>query len=278
MTATNKTRSDLPRLGPEFFIYPLLCGPSMVAKGSLVKVDYEAWTEEGELFDTTKRDVATANGKYNPDVVYEPLPVLVGAGRVIPGFDEALQAAEVGKEVDVTIPAGKAFGERDPSKVDTIPMREFQKQEVAPYPGMRLQHQNRMATVTSISAGRVRVDYNNPLAGKGLRYKFTIVEEVADPVQKVKAFIEIAYGQGRAEGFKVEPRGDAVDVTLPDSCKYDQRWFVAKYRLVSDLRNHAGFRTTRFIEEYVTEEPRPTTDVGETHVHADGTVHAGPAH
>jgi FKBP-type peptidyl-prolyl cis-trans isomerase 2 len=253
----------------------------MVAKGSLVRVDYDAWTEEGELFDTTKRDVATAHGKYNQDVVYEPLPVLVGSGRVIPGFDEALQGADVGKEMDVSIPADKAFGPRDPAKVDTIPLREFQKQEVAPYPGMRLQHQGKMATVTNVSPGRVRVDYNNPLAGKSLRYKFTIVEEIADPVQKVKGFIELAYGQGRSDGFKIDAHGDAVDLTLPDSCKYDQRWFVAKYRLVSDLRNYAGYRTTRFIEEYVTEEPRAPAGVtpeGEAHTHADGTVHAGPAH
>jgi FKBP-type peptidyl-prolyl cis-trans isomerase 2 len=246
----------------------------MVAKGSLVRVDYEAWTEEGELFDTTKRDVAKAHGKFNEEVVYEPLPVLVGSGRVIPGFDEALLAADVGKEVDVSIPPEKAFGPRDPSKTDTIPLREFQKQDVQPYPGMRLQHQGKMATVVNVSPGRVRVDYNSPLAGKSLRYKFTVTEEVLDPVQKVRAFIELAYGQGRADGFKVEAKGDALDVTLPDSCKYDQRWFVAKYRLVSDLRTYAGYRTTRFIEEYVTEEGRPTL----THTHADGTVHEGPSH
>ncbi|HUR68314.1 MAG TPA: FKBP-type peptidyl-prolyl cis-trans isomerase [Candidatus Thermoplasmatota archaeon] len=253
----------------------------MVAKGSLVRVDYEAWTEEGELFDTTKRDVAKANGKFDENVVYEPLPVLVGAGRVIPGFDEALQGADVGKEVDVTIPSEKAFGPRDPDRVDTIPLRDFQKQEVVPYPGLRLQHQGKMATVASVSAGRVRIDYNNPLAGKSLRYKFQVVEDIHEPQQKVRGFIEMAYGQGRAADFKVDAQGDVVSITLPDSCKYDQRWFVAKYRLVSDLRTYAGFRTTRFVEEYVTEEPRPTqtgAPEGETHTHADGTVHAGPAH
>ena len=255
----------------------------MVQKGALVRVDYEAWTEDGELFDTTKRDVAKEHGKHNEEVVYEPLPVLVGTGRVIPGFDEALQAAEVGKEQDVTIPAEKAFGPHDPAKVDVIPLREFQKQEVTPYPGMRLQHQGRMATVTNVSPGRVRVDYNPPLAGKSLRYKFTITEEITSPEDKVKGFVELAYGQGRADGFKVDVQGDAVNLTLPDSCKYDQRWFVAKYRLVSDLRTYAGFRTTRFIEEYVTEEPKaqaePTGEHGgETHTHADGTVHAGRAH
>ena len=252
----------------------------MVSKGSLVRVDYEAWTEDGELFDTTRRDVAKANNKFDENVVYEPLPVLVGAGRVIPGFDEALEHADVGKEQDVTVPSEKAFGPRDPERVDTIPLREFQKQEVVPYPGMRLQHQNRMATVVSVSAGRVRIDYNSPLAGKALRYKFTIVEEVTEPAEKVRRFIELAYGQGRAGDFKVVVNGDKADVTLPDSCKYDQRWFVAKYRLVSDLRTYAGIRTTRFIEEYVTEEPRPTqtAESGASHTHADGTVHAGPAH
>ena len=252
----------------------------MVSKGSLVRVDYEAWTEDGELFDTTKRDVAKANNKFDENVVYDPLPVLVGAGRVIPGFDEALVQADVGKEVDVSIPSEKAFGPRDPERVETIPLREFQRQEVVPYPGMRLQHQNKMATVVSVSAGRVRIDYNNPLAGKSLRYKFTIVEEVTDPGEKVRRFIELAYGQGRAADFKVVAHGEVADITLPDSCKYDQRWFVAKYRLVSDLRTYAGIRTTRFIEEYVTEEPRPTQTAGaeESHTHADGTVHAGPAH
>lgn len=253
----------------------------MVAKGTLVKVEYEAWTEEGELFDTTKRDLAREHGKFNDNVVYEPLPILVGSGRVIPGFDEALQAADVGKETEVSIPAEKAFGPHDPNKTDVIPLREFQKQDVAPYPGMRLQHQGRMATVVSVSPGRVRIDYNSPLAGKALRYKFTVTEEVTEADKKVKAFIELAYGQGRAEDFKVEASGDVVTITLPDSCKYDQRWFVAKYRLVSDLRTYAGIRTTRFIEEYVTEEPRPTetgAPAGETHTHADGTVHAGPAH
>ncbi|MEA3199274.1 MAG: hypothetical protein QOE90_702 [Thermoplasmata archaeon] len=249
----------------------------MVAAGTLVKVDYEAWTEDGELFDTTKRDVAKAHNKFSEEIVYEPLPVLVGSGRVIPGFDEALQAAKTGEAQEVTIPPTKAFGEKDPNKVDTIPLREFQKQEVNPYPGMRLQHQGKMATVVAVSPGRVRVDYNPPLAGKSLTYKFTITQEITDPVEKVKGFIELAYGQGRADGFQIDAQGDRVTITLPDSCKYDQRWFVAKYRLVSDLRTFAGMKTTRFVEEYATTETAAAA-TGETHTHADGTVHAGPAH
>ena len=40
-----------------------------------------------------------------------------------------------------------------------------------------------------------------------LDHKFTIVDEVTDPVEKVKAFIELAYGQGRSDGFKIDAQG-----------------------------------------------------------------------
>ncbi|HWG90544.1 MAG TPA: peptidylprolyl isomerase [Candidatus Thermoplasmatota archaeon] len=230
----------------------------MVNKGSIIKVDYEAWTSEGTLFDTTHKEVAKANNSYNEEVVYEPLPVVVGVGRVIPGFDRALQEANVGEEKEIVIPAKDAFGERDPSKFETLSLREFQKREVNPYPGMRFQSEGRTGTVVSVTPGRVRVDFNSPLAGKDLRYKFKIVEEVSDQVEKVKTLIDLNYGQGRSGGFGVTVNGTEVDMKLPDSCKYDQRWFIAKYRLVADLRNHAGFKTMRFVEEYDTPEAQAT--------------------
>lgn len=227
----------------------------MVEKGSIIRVDYEAWTSEGELFDTTKKDVAKANHAFQEETVYEPLPIVVGVGRVIPGFDAALLAAKAGEEADVTVPPAEAFGERDASKVETFALREFQKRDMEPRPGQRIQHENRVGTVVSVSAGRVRIDFNPPLAGKTLRYKFTVKSEVVDPVEKVRTLIELNYGQGRADGFGVEVEGSEVTIKLPDSCKYDSRWFVAKYRLVSDLRAYAGAKTMRFVEEYTTDEP-----------------------
>ena len=110
-----------------------------------------------------------------------------------------------------------------------------------------------------MTPGRVRVDFNPPLAGKTLRYKFTIKEVVADPAAKVKTLVELNYGQGKADGFEVEAKGDLFTIKLPDACKYDSRWFVAKYRLVADLRAHAGAKTIRFVEEYTTEEPKAET-------------------
>lgn len=253
----------------------------MVHKGSIIRVDFSAWTaDNNELFDTTSREVAKSANQVNEKATYGPMPAIVGVGRLIPGFDKALLEAAVGEERTIDIPATEGFGEKDSSKIETVAMKEFQKQEVQPYPGMRVNFQGKMGTVASVSAGRVRIDYNPVFAGKTLRYQFKVLEEVADPVQRVKALIELDYGMNRSEGFGVTVDGDVATIQLPDSCKYDQRWFVAKYRLVSDLRQYAGVKTVRFVEEYVTEEaPVPDTPAVEApHSHEHGAEAAAHQH
>ncbi len=227
----------------------------MVTKGAFIRVDFDAWTADGDLFDTTSKDVARQASKVSESVPYGPMPAIVGVGRLIPGFDKALLDATVGETREVVIPPSEAYGDRDPAKVETVPLRDFQKQEVAPFPGMRVNYQGKSGTVTSVSPGRVRIDYNAALAGKTLKYRFAIREEIEDAAAKARAIIELDYGQSRAEGFDVQLAGDVATIKLPDSCKYEQRWFIAKYRIVSDLRQYAGVKTVRFLEEYVTEEP-----------------------
>ncbi|HLE95918.1 MAG TPA: peptidylprolyl isomerase, partial [Candidatus Thermoplasmatota archaeon] len=125
--------------------------------------------------------------------------------------------------------------------------------------------------------GRVRVDFNHPFAGKVLKYRFRVVEEVTDPVARARVLVDMDYGQGRAEGFEIKIDGDTVELGLPDSCKYDQRWFVAKYRLVSDLRSYAGAKTIRFVETYA-DTPALAEEPGhEGHGHEPGEHQDEPA-
>ncbi|MHB8586924.1 MAG: FKBP-type peptidyl-prolyl cis-trans isomerase [Thermoplasmatota archaeon] len=257
----------------------------MVEKGSLVRVDYEAWTEEGELFDTTVKELARKHEGFREDAVYEPLPIIVGAGRVIPGFDAALERAAVGKEEEVVIPASQAYGDRDPSKIETMSLRKFQERDVDPRPGMRITIDNRPGTVIAVTAGRVRVDFNPPLAGKGLKYKFTVLEQVNDPVAKIRSIVEMDYGLGRGKDFEIDYADGAATIKVPDGCKYDQRWFVLKYRVVADLRTYGGVKTIRFVEEYTSAEPTtgsseaPSEEVAapeeeHTHSHATPATHS----
>ena len=42
-----------------------------------------------------------------------------------------------------------------------------------------------------------------------------------------------------------------MEIVLPDVCKYDEEWFLSKYRVVSDLRELLDMTSIRFVEEYV---------------------------
>jgi FKBP-type peptidyl-prolyl cis-trans isomerase 2 len=226
-------------------------------KGTIVRVEYDAWAD-GELFDTTSAETAKASNKYAEDAYYGPLPIIVGAGRVVQGFDQALLEAKVGEEKEVEIPPEKAFGQRDPNKLETLSVREFQKREVDPEPGMRIAWEGKgRGTIVSVTAGRVRVDFNPPLAGKALKYKFKVLEELAQPEAKVRAVLDNDYGYGKSEGFGVKVEGTTVDLVLPDGCKFDPRWSAAKYVVVADLRRYAGLTRVRLVEEYEPPEPPP---------------------
>ena len=224
-------------------------------KGTIVRVNYDAFAD-GELFDTTSAETAKANNKYKEDAFYGALPMILGAGRVVPGFDAALLKADVGKEQEVEIAPEQGFGPRDPSKVETVALREFLKRDVEPEPGMRVEWEGKgRGTVTSVTAGRVRLDFNPMLAGKILKYKFTVTEVVETPEQKVRAILDNDYGYGRGESFGVKVDGATAELVVPDGCKFDPRWPVSKYVIVADLRRYAGITKIRLVEEYEPPEP-----------------------
>lgn len=227
-----------------------------VSKGDVVKLEYDAWVDDsGEMVDTTSAEKAQENGIFNENAVYGPITVLVGAGRIFEGLDEALEGVEVGEEKEIIIPPEKAAGPRDPKLVELFSIREFHKKDIQPQVGMEVNINNRIGTVVAVTAGRVRVDFNRPLAGKTLRYRFRVTEKIEDTEARIKGIIDMDYGN--AESFDVSADGDVITIVLPDVCKYDQKWMMAKYRVVADLREAFGNVTVRFVEEYAKKEEAP---------------------
>ncbi len=110
----------------------------------------------------------------------DPYLVLVGAGELVPGLEEALEKMKEGEEKEIEIPPEKAFGKRDPEKIVIIPEREFKKRGLTPYPGLVIEADGMKGKVLSVSGGRVQVDFNHPLAGKTLVYKVKVVRELKD--------------------------------------------------------------------------------------------------
>src|SRR5256712_9944193 len=131
----------------------------------------------------------------------------------------------------------------------------------------------RKGTITQVTGGRVRVDYNNPLAGKTLQYTFTIKAIADSPEEKLRAVIEMDYGL--PEEFKVSIDADGATVLVPDICKTDERWFVSKFRVIADIREVLGLPRVRFVEEYVKAPSKPAAVKEE--VKAEGTKPAAGA-
>jgi FKBP-type peptidyl-prolyl cis-trans isomerase 2 len=230
-----------------------------IEAGDIVLAEFEGWiVDPEELFDTTDEALAKEKEIFDEKMVYGAQPLIVGKQRLFPGLDEDMLKAEVGKEYEVQIAPEKGAGPRDPKLVELHPVREFLKQEIEPRVGLEVTVRNRTAIITAVTAGRVRLDFNNKLAGRNLRYKYKIVEKATKPKQQVELVLKMAYGTN--EGFEVEHHGKNYKITLPDACKYDQKWTIAKYRVVSDLRDVVGAEEISFVEHYAKPEKKDSAE------------------
>ncbi len=174
-------------------------------KGDFVKINYTGKVKEtGEVFDTTREDVAKKEGIFSERIKYGPVLVIVGYERVVKGLDEELLKMKVGERKEVEIPPEKGFGKRDPNLIKLVPLSEFKKQKIEPRPGMNLTMGGLNCKVISVGSGRVRVDFNHPLAGKTLIYDVEVKEKIENDEEKVKALCEY-YGLN-VKGIEVKEK------------------------------------------------------------------------
>ncbi|RLJ02416.1 MAG: peptidylprolyl isomerase [Candidatus Aenigmatarchaeota archaeon] len=165
-------------------------------EGDFIEIDYVGRIKDtGEIFDLTDEKLAKEKGIYNEKIKYKPAKIIVGEKFVIEGLDEILKEMKVGEERTVTIPPEKGFGNRDPKLVKVISESELRKQKIVPVPGMILDFGNMKARIQSVNSGRVRVDFNNPLAGRDLEYKIKINRKIEDKEEKAKIIAEFFGGE-----------------------------------------------------------------------------------
>ena len=145
----------------------------ITSKGQFVEIDFTGFVKQtGEIFDTTVKENAK---KANlPSERLKPLVICVGEGMVLNSFDKSLEQKELGKEYSIDLKPKEAFGERDPKLVKIVPLNFFHKKGINPYPGLSLNMDGIIVRISAVSGGRVITDFNNPLSGKEITYKFKI--------------------------------------------------------------------------------------------------------
>ena len=158
-----------------------------VQKNNFIEIKYTG-SANGEIFDSNIEEDAR---KLNPDFKVRKTIICVGGGMVVSGLDKAFEEKEIGKEYEVDIDVKEGFGERKRELVKTIPLKVFTEKKVDPRPGMMLNLDNMMVRIITISGARVVTDFNNPLAGKDLHYKFKIIREVGRDEEKARALFEV---------------------------------------------------------------------------------------
>jgi peptidylprolyl isomerase len=78
-------------------------GPA-AAKGMTVVVRYTGWTEDGKKFDSSQDKG-------------QPFEFTLGSGHVIKGWEEGLNGAKPGGRLQLVIPAGLAYGNRQVGEI-----------------------------------------------------------------------------------------------------------------------------------------------------------------
>ena len=227
--------------------------------GAIIHVDYDLYSgETGDLIETTREEIAKEHEMHQEGRNYSPMVCVVGTGNLIAGFEAALKDAKVGKEVEVEIAPADAYGEKDPAQVETISIDKLRRSVQDPnslYLGAPVTIGGRQGYLSYLAAGRARIDYNHPMAGKTLKYVFTVIKEVKNKEDKVLGLLESNTGHS---GFDVSFKGDDLSIVLPQAMLFDTNAAMLKFRLVTLIRDAVECGKVSFVEVH---EPRVIPDL-----------------
>lgn len=113
----------------------------------------------------------------------EPARAMLGTGQLLPGLEDCLRRLEEGEERTFTLPPEKAYGRRDPSAVESLPLADFGAMAKDLAPGARVYGMRRgkpeKATVRAVESGVVTLDFNPPDAGKTVTFRLRLVSRSA---------------------------------------------------------------------------------------------------
>ncbi len=184
-----------------------------VNEHDFVVLDYTGRLPSGEVFDTTFETVAKQAGLGNRQDGFHPVTICVGEKQLLPGLDHHLLGKEIGRKFTVTLTAPEAFGKRDVKNVKIVPASAFKEHKVQPYPGLRINLDGEMGTVTSVSGGRVIVNFNHPMAGQDVVYEILLHHKVTDPKAQVHAFFQTSMKLSH-EQVTVREDGDKLHIEI----------------------------------------------------------------
>lgn len=133
--------------------------------GDTVKVHYTGKLDDGTVFDSSE-------GR-------DPLEFAIGAGNVIPGFEQAVVGMSPGDSKTTTIASNEAYGPYYEERVLVVDRQQMPADlPVDVGAQLQIQQQDGMVipvVITDVSDGAVTLDANHPLAGEDLTFEIRLM-------------------------------------------------------------------------------------------------------
>ncbi len=165
-----------------------------IKKHDFVEIEYTGRLKEEKLvFDTTDEKTAKEAQIFSENSDYKPIIICIGEHHILKGIDEFLEGKEPGK-YNLELPAENAFGKKSAELVKMVPTSKFAEQNIRPVPGLRLNIDNYVGVVKTVSGGRTVVDFNHPLAGRDVVYELKIIKIVTDKKVQVDSLLRVLLG------------------------------------------------------------------------------------
>ena len=207
------------------------------------------------IFETTEEKKAIEAGAFDQHKKYAPELIVVGSGEMLKPLEEALGKMNIGEGKKIVLKPQEAFGERNQKLIGIVPLHDFQERKINPSPGLMIEMNDRVGKVQSVSGGRVRVDFNHPLAGKEVEFELKIEKELKGTEEKIQGLFEKFFGVIPESEKKLLIKEDRVEISLDP--KYAQAVAPVK-KAFSEIitKNVKGITSVKFTEEFKAEKPK----------------------
>ena len=206
--------------------------------GTFIVIEYTGRIAgTGEIFDLTDEEVAKENRIHNPNTKYGPVTIIIGRNMILKSLEDAVRKMKLKEKRKIVLEPGEAFGMRDPKLMKVFSLAYFRKQKIAPLVGQIITLGDSISgKVLSVSAGRVKIDFNHQLAGKTLEYEVKVKKEITDTKEKVSSMVCSMLGCGEKE-VKVSVTGEKATIDIPNGEKIPND---AKSKISESIKKNVG--------------------------------------
>lgn len=213
--------------------------------GEFIKIDYIGRIKEsGEIFDVTDEKIAKENKVYNPRTKYGSVPVIIGNNMILLALENEIKKMKVGEKKTIELEAKDAFGERDIRLIKIISESQFKNQDMTPLPGLNVELNGIRGRILSVNAGRVKVDFNHPLSGKGLIYEVEIKELLEKPEDKIASIFQY-YTATNPKSVVVKE--EAATVELAPKTQFPAE---AREKIAAEVKKWTNIKKVKFEEVF----------------------------